>query len=323
MILRSINPNINFVDYPIVRKKILRHEIRHLNKIFDALVVGGGGLLYNRKEYAAKWYFNVSSKDYQRLKIPKCFWGIGINQEFSNQEKWIINNDVVKAIDKFSESTNAIGVRDRLTIDFFRKNISSSARLVPCPSMFILKDVVGNPEKKGIALNLTTRSVDIEKLMKALNPVINYLRRKSYEIIFVPHVLREDKKIFPYLMDANVKIFVPSSPENLMEFYKNQQFLIGMRGHSLIYCTGANIPMIALSYNRKCDGHMEMLGLEDYLVKHENIYNTEMIIEKIKLLLNKYTEIKSALLKKFEFFYKLNLEFAHDFLNNINISDGQ
>jgi len=307
MILRSINPNITFIDFPIIKKKVSWFEINKLNKQFDAVIIGGGGLFYNREHYSSK---------------PKCIWGVGVNQEYSKKDKWIINEETIRAIAAFAQSTKFIGVRDNLTIGFFKNYIPVSAKLVPCPSMFMLKDLKGTvSRKKSVAINLTHRSVDIHKLMSAMSTVVNYLRDKSYEPIFIVHVLREDRKLFSYFEELKVKIFVPSSPENLMEFYKNQQFLIGMRGHSLIYATGANIPMIALSYNKKCDGHIDLLGLNDYLIKYDNIYDPDLIINKVDMLIYNYDKIKKTIQEKFHKFWEMNYNFGYEFLNSLNKVD--
>ncbi len=41
--------------------------------------------------------------------------------------------------------------------------------------------------------------------------------------------------------------------ENLIEYIKNSQFVLGMRLHSLIYSLSANVPLVALSYDPKVD----------------------------------------------------------------------
>lgn len=314
-ILRAIEPKIAFTDYPIRKKKISYFEIKHINSHFDAIVIGGGGLFYSRKAYSSKWYLNIALNDYRRIVIPKCIWGVGLNREYSDKERWHLDDDTVIAINDFIRLTDLVGVRDLMTVNFIQK-MDRSVQLTPCPSMFLLKDVQKmRKNKNSVAINLTDRSVDSCRLYNTITTVINHLRKLAFEPVFVTHVLNEDEKWIDKFKELEIESFVPSSPENLMEFYKNQEFIIGMRGHSLIFATGANIPMIALSYNKKCDEHMSLLGLDDYLVKYDDIYNADLMIKKIGLLLTNQKQIKTSIQKKYLDFWDNNYQFGRMFIN--------
>ncbi|HDP68733.1 MAG TPA: hypothetical protein ENN20_09575, partial [Candidatus Marinimicrobia bacterium] len=169
----------------------------------------------------------------------------------------------------------------------------------------------------------TDRSIDSSRLFNTMTAIINYLRELAFEPVFVVHTLKEDEKWIDNYEALNIEIFAASSPENLMEFYKNQEFLVGMRGHSLIFATGANIPMIALSYNQKCDGHMALLGMNDYLIKYDDIYNADLIIEKIDLLLMNRDQVKASIREKYWEFWDANMQFGRMLLNRIHRNDGK
>jgi len=68
---------------------------------------------------------------------------------------------------------------------------------------------------------------------------------------------------------------------NILDYYKNAEFVLAMRGHGQIVPIGLNVPVISLENHDKNIGLMRKLNLEYYNV---NILEKELsvkIIEKV------------------------------------------
>jgi polysaccharide pyruvyl transferase WcaK-like protein len=286
-----------------------------LDDEYQYLILGGGGLFYSLKYQPSGWYFNIPFNTYKNLKLKKCFWGIGINSEYSSEKRWNITEKTKNSIKKYCDLTELVGARDTLTLYFLHDIGVHHAELVPCPSIYTLNDIQTIENSDSVAINLTDRSVDIQKLFQTVKNVIEYLKSNHLHPVFVIHDVDEDSFLYDFGKNLKVEVLKPRSHEGLMNIYKKQKFTIGMRGHSLLYSTGAEIPMISLSYNQKCDAHMELIYQTDYLVKHENIYSEKLIISKIDSLLQNYSAIKDSIKKSKYDFVELNKKFALKLLN--------
>jgi polysaccharide pyruvyl transferase WcaK-like protein len=272
-------------------------------------------VFYNRPQYASKFNFNLNYKQYKQLEVPKIFYGIGINSQIRSTTRWIITSETKKSIKSFANITNFIGVRDHSTVNFLKELGIRNVNLVPCPSSLLLYKMDYPKRNRSAAINLTTRGGDIKTLRLLLNMTILFFMKFKIHPILVSHNPREDKKCIKLANEFGIEYFIPSSPENLMAFYKKQRFLVGMRGHSLIYATGAGLPMIALSYNEKCDAHMQLIGMEEYIVPKTQFMNEKLITEKLSSLLDQEKDLRSKLFKITDQFYEMNLNFVKKFVN--------
>jgi polysaccharide pyruvyl transferase WcaK-like protein len=90
-----------------------------------------------------------------------------------------------------------------------------------------------------------------------------------------------------------------------------------MRGHSLFFSTGANVPTLAISYNKKCYAHMKMLGLENNVVQNSEITDNDLIIEKLDNIVKNRSNIENHLKRKVEEYYKLDFDFTNDWLSKL------
>lgn len=316
-ILRSVYGDIQFSVFNIDKKPISKSQINKLNKNFDALILGGGGLLYDQPKKASNFYFNMSLKNYHRLSLPKFFYGIGINAKI-NQDTVEIAPKTRESIRKFIDETNLVGLRDVQSVKYLREISNKEIDLVPCPSMFLLNNIEVPEKDKTFAINLTHRIKNDQNIRNFLNWFGEIGQKINLKPIFVTHYQSEDRPCLDIAKDEGIDIFVPSSPETLMEFYKKQQFLAGMRGHSLIFATGALLPMVSLPYNQKCIAHMEMLEQEKYIITQEHFGNKELLFHKIEQLLkNREIIIKQLRNKKIEY-YSRNIKFAEKLISIIS-----
>ena len=80
------------------------------------------------------------------------------------------------------------------------------------------------------------------------------------------------------------------SPEELKTLIGNFDYFIGTRMHSNIFATSMRIPNIVIAYEKKTNGIMEIVGLEDYVLEIDTVTSDELI-SKIDRCINNKTEI--------------------------------
>ena len=321
-ILRSLRSDIRFGERNVDAGSIGWMEARHLAGDFDGMVVGGGGLFYNRPKHAAKFYLHLSQGRYSKLDLPKCFFGVGVNAEHGSEGRWVMSDETRESIRLFMESTDLIGVRDLETLAFLKGIGINEVMLTPCPSMFLLYDLNAEARDATLAVNVTQRAIGLEGVKILLGHLKAYARQAGLRPVVVAHHPDEDRPCLELAGEMGIDSFLPVSPENLMQFYKRQHVLVGMRGHSLIYATGANLPMLAVSYNVKCDAHMAMMGMQEYVLRCDQLADSRLLFSKLDNLLGERASLEARLAVKKAEFYDLSREFARRWISLVESRAG-
>ena len=100
------------------------------------------------------------------------------------------------------------------------------------------------------------------------------------------------------------------TPIEIKSLIGNFDYFIGTRMHSNIFATSMRIPTIAIAYEKKTNGIMNMLGLDKYVIEmndisYEKINSVLSLVEKnekniIENLNKKITLIKKEIIEKLE-----------------------
>ena len=128
---------------------------------------------------------------------------------------------------------------------------------------------------------------------------------KNAYFIFVPQVIVENgndtivaqeiKDLLPTKIQENFIILNDDlSPMQIKGLIENFDFFIGTRMHSNIFATSMNVPTVAIAYEKKTNGIMKMLNLEEYIIEMDNITSDELTKKLEKLIENK-DDIKDIL----------------------------
>lgn len=76
--------------------------------------------------------------------------------------------------------------------------------------------------------------------------------------------------------DSITQINEPIQPKLLKSIYGYMDLLIGTRMHSNIFALCKGVPIIAIEYQHKTSGIIEMLGLEDWLININSVNNKNL-----------------------------------------------
>ena len=87
------------------------------------------------------------------------------------------------------------------------------------------------------------------------------------------------------------------TPIEIKQFIGGMDVFLGTRMHSNIFATSMAIPTVAIAYEKKTNGIMHTVGLDDYVLDINNI-DSDSIIDRIDMALNDSKSINKSLTEK-------------------------
>jgi polysaccharide pyruvyl transferase WcaK-like protein len=122
------------------------------------------------------------------------------------------------------------------------------------------------------------------------------------KIIFLPFKFDEDvqssEKILSLMKNKADILKIKLEPEELLSVLSRFSLVVGVRLHSIIFSSMANIPFIAFNYDPKVKHFVEDLGLSELLLDIDEDISLKNIQEKIEYVREHNDKIKDILLKK-------------------------
>lgn len=293
----------------------------------DYIIVCGGGFLGGKKFDSFMHLFQI----YVNTKFDKKVIMMGTSIEP------ITNKFVRKVTEKVLKKVDFIYAREVITFDYLKEFMpENKIELIP-DMAFMLKDVKEKikyvtewKEKYDLIYGLTVRKWNFpgesngkklfENYKKELAKFIEYKAKKDNSLfVFVPQVIVEHgndadvARDIKELLDDNIKdhfIILENDfhPNEIKQLIWNFDYFIGTRMHSNIFATSMIIPTIAIAYEKKTNGIMHTVELDDFVLEMNNLKfeylkeKTEKQIsddKKIRMQLeNRINEIRIEILEK-------------------------
>jgi len=133
--------------------------------------------------------------------------------------------------------------------------------------------------------------------------VADYLIEKyKAKIIFFPFKFDEDvhisEEILSLMRNKAEVLKIKLEPEELLSVLPRLSLVVGVRLHSIIFSSMANIPFIAFNYDPKVKYFVEDLGLSEVLLETGEGISLKNIQKKIEYIRENNDKIKDILLEK-------------------------
>lgn len=290
----------------------------HLIKIIRCLrnvnlfISGGGGLLQDStgKGWSILYYLGLILIA-KIVKVPVMIYaqGIGpINKKINKLLiKWILNKVNLitvrdthskKILNNLGVSGPAIYVNSDPVFLLKRKNINYIIDNYPCVQKLI------NPDDRlliGVSIReYKSNGSDSKRIFaQAADYLIENYQAK---IIFLPFQFDEDvhisEEILSLMKNQADVLKVKLEPEELLSLLTRLSLVVGVRLHSIIFSSMANIPFIALNYDPKVKYFVEDLGLSELLLEIDEDISLRNFQKKIEYVRENNDKIKDILLKK-------------------------
>ena len=286
-----------------VSKRFDKEFIDFLNKKYDLLIIGGGGIIQTGKyENFGGLVLAGDLDSFNLLKIPMVVYAAGDNR-FSKKDSFEYGEELSKLVKYISDSSKSLfSLRNDLSkeriIPFIDKKLHQNVNVIPDPGFYIKVDKQDHPlirkDKKNIVIQLAgdriakrikssnDRELYIHKfLSKILNAIEIINNNFSINVILSPHIPADfflinklieigAKKvingsgIIRELFDINFCTRGEDMASNFFTLYDQADVVIGMRGHSAICSIGLSTPFISIDSHPKVVGVMNEMNLSNY-----------------------------------------------------------
>lgn len=274
-----------------------------VNKRFDLLVIGGGGIIHGA-HWPNGWFWLIEKDLIKEIKIPFIVYGVGYNywkEEGGIPERGIVHlEETMKQSAYFSVRND--GSQNRLA-EQFGKLIPA----IPDPGFHVDIDTIYLRKEELPYVLIQLANDKPEKRFGSLEKRVSFISQmkevtqklsKRYKVIFAPHV-PEDVELSEQIAEGicNTEVwdfgyFAFDHSDEAVGYYKFAEFVIAMRGHGQIVPIAFNTPVISLENHPKHRGLMEHLGLIDYNVSLNDSDFKNEIFNKIELVEKNYFTLK-------------------------------
>ena len=313
-------------------------EVPRINKDYDVLVIGAGGLL----GFAFLPYIFKNKESWEKIKIPIVFLGLGLinNYQEKTQKKYFKysdldsqNYEVTVGGQKISlksnyisalKSATLISVRDRASwflVERYKAE-TSPLYLTGCPTLFSNK-VKGQTQQKQYDLGINilfSHSALCHKHRETLAKIALYFIATIPNSVWICHSIAEEREA-KYLLKSNninIPVIYPKTFEEVADVYSRCKTAIVTKLHSAYFCLANTVPFSFISYDMKCDFLLEMLydtfapySLSLYEIENYNL--DKKLEDLIKTFNSQWGIMKSAETGLMSQFEKENKKFLTDF----------
>ena len=267
------------------------YTVKVLNKYnANLIIVGGGGLIeqgvYSGKGTGYKLPFN---KDIlQQINCPVVFYGVGVNEFRGNKE---YSEKASKAIQEIINHSAAFSVRNDGSLGKLSNTVNvntDKVKIVPDPGLLYL-------EYLNIPYKLKLGTITLQPAFNSnssinknrFNNKLDNFKKIFANYSYLPHVDKDFEK-------AGKNSIVPKqnwkdlcqfkSLPTFLEFYKQVDGVVAMRGHGQLITIGANIPGIYFSTQDKLLDFSNLNGFEKYNVDIQEINWEQKLVDNIENL---------------------------------------
>lgn len=271
----------------------------------DLIISCGGGYM---QSFGIKHFLTDFIYHYSQLyaaKLMKKRYVI-FAQTIGPFDKW--TKKIVKPI---IEKASLVLTREPVSYKFVNDNFD-------CKNNILTSDVAFLLESDNLDFDIDNTKINIGITIRDWNfpgkPNSVLLKRNYIEsiIAFVKHTLENNSRVVFYFMpqcigpNSDNDLFIMNEISSVISssrvhfiqtdltlgqlkgLYGKMNFFIGMRMHSNIFALGADIPCLAISYDRKTDGIMQLFNMTQYVINVEKI--TEQILtDRFHELMNDYS----------------------------------
>ena len=264
--------NRHDVNNAVLIRQMTRDEARAEVEKLDLLILGGGGILYDRD---IELYLREVALAHE-AQVPVVVYAISAGP--------LNEPDNRKLVAKHLNRAAAITVRDRQTVKLLEEaGVQKEIILTADPALLLTPDALAVDVPKREGLDIQHRLVgfsvrepgpaapdmDVEHYHALLANTADFMvARLDANVVFVPMELKKFDvqhshavvARMQYAQRATVLKGEYTAPQ-MLSLIAHFQFCVGMRLHFLIFAALQSVPFVALPYAPKVQGFLEDLEI--------------------------------------------------------------
>lgn len=276
-----------------------------VNKRFDLLVIGGGGIIHGA-HWPQGWFWLIEPDLISSIKIPFIIYGAGYN--YFEDEAGIPQRGI-DHLHTTVEHAAYFSVRNDGSFNRLQAATGLKANVIPDPGFHVpLSREWGDKlDREFVVLQLADDKSDHRfgsherktEIVAQLQRIIRELAER-YEVIVIPHVLDDvaiSESVVEGIQNAQVLNFGEyafDQCESVMKYYRDAKFVLAMRGHGQIVPIGFGTPAITFSTHAKIRGMMEGIGMANFHINMDGDFESSLR-SSIQTLENSYGEVRQQI----------------------------
>ena len=258
-------------------------DIARVNREFDGIVLGGGGLLLRDQAGSdvsnSGWQWNSSVAAVEAINIPLVIFAIGYNR-FRGQDDF----DPVfsRHIGAVAAKAGFFGLRNsgsiRALSGYLPVDVAATLRRQHCPTTVLwqlcpefraMAEAHDERGERTLAFNAafdraTLRFGDhADDVLGGVARAVRAAHDRGWRIVVAAHKTM-DREIEPYLdaagVDYDTADLTDADPDEVMAFYAQVDFAFGMRGHAQMIPFGLRRPIMSIISHDKMRFLLEDIG---------------------------------------------------------------
>jgi len=261
----------------------------------DKFIIGGGGLFTDEKLLAV-FLWGLHAFCAYRYAKPVYMIGQSVGPLNTRIGKWITKKCFEKAKKIVVRDSSSKEILEKIGIN---KEIMIEKDLVFSLKMegefnndYLNKKVEQNNLKGYFIVNLRPWPKNTEILYKKINQLLHAIVEKySLLPLFIPfqECHQNDAQLMHNILEQNPQkypILIQKFDHNIFRViscFKDAEFTLGMRLHSLIFSMIQNTPIIALSYSPKISNMLKDNNLNNFII---DLDKPEMVLEAVDAIMN-------------------------------------
>jgi polysaccharide pyruvyl transferase WcaK-like protein len=232
-----------------------------LNRDFEGVVVGGGGLLIadTFKNSRSGWQWAITLPHLRRLETPLIVYAIGYNR-FRGQPDFppVFQEHLIETV----ERSAFFSLRNHGSINsvkgYLPEHLHDKIHFQPCPTTFMaltydFAKITG--ESRRLVVNLAMDRPQnrfggkFDTFMDDIAKMVRYAQNSGWEVVFALHD-RADKVARSEMKRRSINVpfidLIYSGFDEIIEFYRRATFTVGMRGHAQMIPFGLGSPIMSI-----------------------------------------------------------------------------
>lgn len=280
-----------------LRHAVGQAKIKMINADFDAVVLGGGGLMLRstNENPNSGWQWNMPLRQLEALAVPLVVFAVGYNRFEGEVDFDPIFTEHLNAT---IEKSSFFGLRNHGSMEavrgYLRPELADRLSYQPCPTTvasFLVPDLFVpdlEPEKRvGLQVTFERRNelagYDRDQVFSGLLRVAKELRRLGYELDVIGHGM-SDHSFHAFLAENGVTARlvrldgVKRGVFQGLEYYGRLPLTIGMRGHAQMIPFGMGNGIISVAARGKLRYFAEDIGHPELAIEpHEGKWSTQVL----------------------------------------------
>lgn len=297
-------------------RTINKHKNLKVLQDSDVIIVCGGGFLGGKKFDSLMHVYQM----YINTLFNKPVYVMGTSIE-------PIRNKLIKYYtDKVLKKVDFVFARESITEKYLSETLENNKHIQIPDMAFMLDNIERNfsfvdelRKSNDKLFGITVRNWGFPNLQNKYEAMENYINSiknfmvKEFEtrscvFVFIPQVTVSTgddtivaEKIKSRLPKKYQKNFIIRrddwSPSEIKSLIANMDYFVGTRMHSNIFATSMCVPTTAIAYEKKTNGIMETVGLENYIIEINNI-TAKDLYKKVEDMIINTEKIRKQLSKK-------------------------